>query len=770
MTKRMLVDATHPEETRIAVIHDQRLMDLEIETSGKEQIKGNIYLAKVTRVEPSLQAAFVDFNGGRQGFLSVTDLNLKFFPNEGRGKKESVEPSPSVPVVPPLPATEPSVQNGDLDAELEGDVEGDANGDLDLDLEEGEDAHTTLDAAPRFRRRPTIPIQKILTRGQTILVQVVKEPRGGKGASLTTNISLAGRYTVLLPENSGGGGISRKIVDATERKELRLILSSMEVPPGVSLIIRTAGLGHTKRDITRDLSYLLRLWKMILEKSAVAKAPCLIHEEGDLIIRTIRDLYSADMEEILIDGQEGYRRGKDFMRLLMPRYVKVVQPYKDLKPIFARFLVENQIESMHERVIQLKSGGYLVVDITEALVAIDINSGRATREKDVESTAFKTNREAVFEIARQLRLRDLGGLVVIDFIDMEDRKHNVEIEKIFKEAIKGDRAKIQLGHISPFGLLELSRQRLKPTFSENNRQECPRCQGRGTIRSVESFSIQLFRRIEEEASQERYSRLHYLVPQEVANFLLNQKRVPLARLEETLDISICIQGSSDLLTPDFKVERTNRPKSLLVDEAKNVEALAKKELESKFISEEVLEEVPEEDLEEEQDDDELEPVAEPSKESKDASDDEVVATVEKVEIVRKRRRRRRRRRVPVRPVVAEQTGTIPGETSMGQNGESAGTTELVTTTSVPGLFTLTECVELHNTENTQEGGEELSAGTDPPSVVTAPSVSLPRARRRRRRRPPTRVASGGVNSTSEGRGEELPIADVVAPIIEIEQA
>ncbi|MBF0368152.1 MAG: Rne/Rng family ribonuclease [Magnetococcales bacterium] len=553
MTKRMVMDATHPEEVRVAIVQDNRLLDLDIETATKEQIKGNIYLGRVTRVEPSLQAAFVDFNGGRQGFLSVSDLHPKLYPVDEKKGRDTPPPPPE-----PLAAEEPTPWD-EVEADEDEEEEDENNEPGNENKEEETKEKPTPSKTPRppksQHRRRRLPIQKILSANQTLLVQVVKEARGGKGASLTTNISLAGRYTVLLPENHGGGGISRKIQDPQERKELKKVVSSMEVPPEVSLIIRTAGLGHTKRDISRDMKYLLRLWRMIQEKSAKINAPALIHEEGDLIIRTIRDLYSSDMTEILIEGKEGYRRGKDFMRLLMPRYVKVVQQYKDPLPLFSRFQVENQIELMHERNIQLRSGGYLVIDITEALVTIDINSGRATREKDVETTAFKTNLQAVDEIARQLRLRDLGGLVVIDFIDMEEKKHNLEVEKRLKEAFKQDRAKIQLGRISQFGLFELSRQRLKPTFSETNRQECPRCQGLGTIRSVDSSAIHIFRLIEEEAGSGKQGQIYFRTPQDVANFLLNRKRNQLVQLEETFKVEIIIQGDANLETPLFKRDR-----------------------------------------------------------------------------------------------------------------------------------------------------------------------------------------------------------------------
>ncbi|MBF0108316.1 MAG: Rne/Rng family ribonuclease [Magnetococcales bacterium] len=635
MTRRMLVDATHPEEIRVAIVQDNRLVDLDIETANKEQIKGNIYLGRVSRVEPSLQAAFIEFHGGRQGFLSVNDIHPKYFTpggltgagaaareasatsalqaavaadaadgdesidfsvDEARRETEAVDPSSpgdgaessaesSLDVMDFSEASasgreqddgleaeseealEEEDDSGDEDAAADvghatgqDDPEGDVSElESESERDEEEDRPPLEEIRRQHRRRPP-PIQKILHRNQTVLVQVVKESRGNKGATLTTNLSLAGRYTVLLPENPGGGGISRKITDPAERKNLKGILNTLPISPEMSLIIRTAGVQRNKREFSRDISYLMRLWKMILEGTRTRKAPCLIHQEGDLIIRTIRDLYTTDMEEILIEGQEGYRLGKDFMRLLMPRYVKVVQPYRESIPLFARFQVESQIETMHDRVVQLKAGSYLVIDPTEALVTIDINSGRSTREKDVESTAFKTNLQAVDEIARQLRLRDLGGLVVIDFIDMEDRKHIQEVEKRVKEAFKSDRAKVQIGRISQFGLLELSRQRLRPTFSETNRMECPRCKGLGTIRSVESAAVYTYRCIEEEVAQGKYQVYNYHVSSEVMNYLFNHKRSPLVRLEESNQVSINIHADLRLQPPEFNTSHVEKSK------------------------------------------------------------------------------------------------------------------------------------------------------------------------------------------------------------------
>ncbi|MBF0159004.1 MAG: Rne/Rng family ribonuclease [Magnetococcales bacterium] len=718
MTKRMLVDATHPEEVRVAILQDQRLSDLDIETSAREQIKGNIYLAKVSRVEPSLQAAFVDYNGGRQGFLSVNDIHTKYYPKEFQDEKP---PHSDVNQDEGLESSQPT------------------------DEADGQESTTTQSF---FARRRVLPIQKLLTRNQVILVQVVKEARGNKGASLTTNISLAGRYTVLLPENSGGGGISRKIIDPQERKNLKELMAGLDIPSQVSLIIRTAGLGRTKREIMRDMSYLLRLWNMIQEKAANSTAPSLIHEEGDLIMRTIRDLYTTDMEEILIEGQDAYRNGKDFMRLLMPRYVKVVQPYKENIPIFSRFQVESQIESMHERVIQLKSGGYLVIDATEALVAIDINSGRSTREKDVESTAFKTNLQAAEEIARQLRLRDIGGLIIIDFIDMEDKKHNAEVEKRLKESFKLDRAKVQIGRISQFGLLELSRQRIKPAFSETSSRVCPRCQGIGTIRSVESASIHLLRRLEEEVCQGRYDRICYYTSPEVANYLLNQKREQLLRLEEIGHVQIVIQADAALQTPEMRKEHVERPKHLIAAIQIGYNTINDGD-EPDEIEEDLLDDEDEEDG----------PYAAPSR-SADDRDQAETATVQTGDSVstplssdengeRKRRRRRRRRSSSSnRPDTIE--ATAPDKEAESETAAADGPEDLV--------------------ESSTSGHDGDAAAVTPPADGLPRNGSKSRPRRRGTRSGPRAPAAQAVGTdsqpesvTAEGEAVSEPAAPPVAP-------
>ncbi|MBF0214906.1 MAG: Rne/Rng family ribonuclease [Magnetococcales bacterium] len=944
MTKRMLVDATHPEEIRVAIVQDNKLIDLDIETSSREQIKGNIYLARVSRVEPSLQAAFIDFGGGRQGFLSVNDIHPKYYPTNDKGDRgeylplplpepeddeedgefdydddeddEEEEESPPVtgkgaaaassggdgssrsrqPVMAerrarthtecpevksePVAGTESressdleagtdtvslvdsaeaevsslggsstsdgsetneasvsphdaeaaeesgearlpaspeesdvSEHSGTVDASGESDESDESEGagtsgesedfgasdesgefgdrgeaeeseragndsgpdELDGGVEIDEDGAPLLDTFKRFPRRQRLPIQKILTRGQKLLVQVVKEPRGNKGASLTTNLSLAGRYAVLLPENEGGGGISRKITDGVERKKLKEILETIAIPGQVSLIIRTAGLGRTKREIIRDLNYLLRLWKKILDNAGQADGPMVIHEEGDLIMRTIRDLYSSDMNEILIEGHEGYRRGKDFMRLLMPRYMKVVQPYKETQPIFSRFQIENQIESMHERIIQLKSGGYIVIEPTEAMVTIDINSGRSTREKDVETTAFKTNLQATEEIARQLRLRDLGGLIVIDFIDMEDKKHNLEVERQMRESLKLDRAKIQLGKISQFGLLELSRQRMKPTFSETNRMECPRCKGLGTIRSVESTAIHLFRMLEEDVSKNRYTRIVYRTSWDVANYLLNHKRAQLTSLEVESQIPLLIQGDESLQTPEYRVERIERPRAApLPDETTSEQKSGKSAVNSGRPARNNPAPAVQENARPNKVDSRQQPPAPATTSAPEEEEENETTAAPETAEKKKRRRRRRRKSASQTAPNALRPGETLNDAENGEEGEdeeeelsSVPGIQGVQATEAPGLFILARPVirepskpvkrttapapavpvvttVASGSEESEAGEGEEEGGAEEEGTVSAEGKSrAPRRRRRRRSTAAARRASAG---------------------------
>ncbi|MFQ5348647.1 MAG: ribonuclease E/G, partial [Rhodothalassiaceae bacterium] len=482
MSTRMLIDARHPEETRVAVIRGNRVEEFDYESVAKEQLKGNIYLAKVTRVEPSLQACFVEYGGNRHGFLAFSEIHPDYYqiPVADREALLAAEAEAAQ-----AEAAEDDAPEGETRPGKAADEAGE-----EPEVEEVAGEEDTDEEASERRRlrslRRRYKIQEVIKRRQILLVQVVKEERGSKGAALTTYLSLAGRYCVLMPNSFNGGGISRKIASQADRKKLKSVLSALDIPEGMGCIIRTAGLNRTKAEIKRDFDYLLRLWDEIRDRTLHSVAPALIHEEANLIRRSIRDLYSRDIDEVLVEGEEGYRTAKEFMKLLTPSHAKRVKHYKGAVPLFYRYKVESQLEAMYSPVVQLPSGGYLVIDPTEALVSIDVNSGRSTKEHNIEETALKTNLEAADEIARQLRLRDLAGLIVIDFIDMEERGNNRKVEKRLKEALRLDRARIQVGRISSFGLLEMSRQRLRPNLLEASMMPCPTCGGAGVVRSVES--------------------------------------------------------------------------------------------------------------------------------------------------------------------------------------------------------------------------------------------------------------------------------------------
>jgi ribonuclease E len=572
MVKRMLIDATHPEETRVVVVNGTRLEELDVETSTKRQIKGNIYLAKVVRVEPSLQAAFVDYGGNRHGFLAFSEIHPDYF---------------QIPVADrqALLAAQKADVNGDIDhghdevkpadAEIEiqsGDESRPESGEGDeaaADAGADEGAKPALvetvggdDAAEQEleRRRARLlrnyKIQEVIKRRQIMLVQVVKEERGNKGAALTTYLSLAGRYCVLMPNTARGGGVSRKIVNANDRRRLKAIASELDCPEGMAVIVRTAGSERSKVEIKRDYEYLLRAWDQVRELTLKSTAPASVYEEASLIKRSIRDLYARDIDEVLVEGDEGYRLAKDYMRMLTPSHAKKVQPYKEpAMPLFHRYQVETQLDAMHSPVVQLKSGGYIVISQTEALVAIDVNSGRATRERHIEETALKTNLEAAEEVARQLRLRDLAGLIVIDFIDMEENRNNHAVERKLKDALKHDRARIQVGKISAFGLLELSRQRLRPSLQETAFTPCPHCTGTGLVRSVESAAMHVLRAIEEEGIRRRSSEVTVFVPTQIALYILNQKRDALALIEGHYQFRVHLLGDDELVAPALRMER-----------------------------------------------------------------------------------------------------------------------------------------------------------------------------------------------------------------------
>ena len=656
MAKKMLIDATHAEETRVVVVDGNKVEEFDFESVNKRQLAGNIYLAKVTRVEPSLQAAFVDYGGNRHGFLAFSEIHPDYYqipvadrqalleeeqeyvrqqaeeetrekpsrsrksrggrrrkapdsvaektatdgdpvaskpagdipgmgvvdletgedtaaaPIEGFGQDAASEPPSDAPESPADTAPEATATETAPDAEAS--QTGDATTDADPESDAAEDS-APPDAATRDTqiesvasedveeeiRRPRKPrsrrykIQEVIKVRQILLVQVVKEERGNKGAALTTYLSLAGRYCVLMPNTARGGGISRKITNAVDRKRLKAIATEIDVPQGAGLIVRTAGAKRTKAEIKRDYEYLQRLWEQIRELTLKSVAPAPIYEEGNLIKRSIRDLYNREIDEIFVEGEEGYRLAKDFMKMLMPSHAKNVKHYTDPLPLFARYQVESYLSSMFNPTVQLRSGGYIVIGVTEALVAIDVNSGKATKEGSIEETALKTNLEAAEEVARQLRLRDLAGLIVIDFIDMDEKKNNAAVEKRMKDKLKTDRARIQVGRISGFGLMEMSRQRLRPGMIEATTAPCPHCHGTGLIRNDESMALSILRQLEEEGVRKRAGEVLVKAPVGIANFLMNQKRAHIAMIEARYALSVRIEADPALVSPDHTIER-----------------------------------------------------------------------------------------------------------------------------------------------------------------------------------------------------------------------
>jgi ribonuclease E len=533
MTRRILIDAAHEEETRVVVMDGNRVVDYDAEIASKRPLKGNIYLAKVTRVEPSLQAAFVEYGGNRHGFLSFNEIHPDYYkiPIEDREKILTEE------------------------AEAQSSEEGE-NGEA-IEIVGGDELEMLE------RRRVSIQarykIQEVVKRRQILLVQVVKEERGSKGAALTTYLSLPGRYCVLMPNTSRGGGISRKITDARDRKRLKGVIDGLGVAEGMAVILRTAGSERSKIEIKRDYDYSMRLWNEIRELTLASTAPTLIYEEGNLIKRTIRDLYAKEIEEILVDGEAGYKVAKDFMKALIPSHAKKVKKFDiDGEPLFQKYGAETLLESIHNPTVQLRSGGYIVIHQTEALVAIDVNSGRATRERHIEETALKTNSEAADEIAYQLRLRDLAGLIVIDFIDMEQNRNNSSVERRFKDGLRNDRARIQIGRISPFGLLEMSRQRLRPSISEITGDPCPHCDGTGFMQSTDWMALQVMRAIEDEATRQNATQIELKVSSEVALYLLNQKRQSLSDLEQRNNLRVIVRTNGENRGGTWEIEVLER--------------------------------------------------------------------------------------------------------------------------------------------------------------------------------------------------------------------
>jgi ribonuclease E len=534
MSKKMLIDAAHAEETRVVVVDGTRVEEFDFESQTRKQLRGNIYLAKVTRVEPSLQAAFIEYGGNRHGFLAFNEIHPDYY---------------QIPVA----DREALMRDDSHDDE---DDHHHARDEDDGDAVDDEEDAVEEELARRKRRlMRKYKIQEVIRRRQIMLVQVVKEERGNKGAALTTYLSLAGRYGVLMPNTARGGGISRKITTVTDRKRLKSVVQSLDVPQGMGLIVRTAGAKRTKAEIKRDYEYLLRLWENIRETTLHSIAPALIYEEEDLVKRAIRDMYDKELEGIWVEGEAGYREARDFMRMLMPSQAKKVFHYRDPAPLFVKHRIEDHLAQIYSPVVPLRSGGYLVINQTEALVAIDVNSGKATRERNIEATALKTNSEAAEEAARQLRLRDLAGLIVIDFIDMDEAKNNRTVEKVLKDALKDDRARIQMGKISGFGLMEISRQRRRTGVLEGTTHVCEHCEGTGRVRSVESSALAALRALEVEALKGSGA-VTLKVSRAVGIYILNEKRAYLVRLQQTHGLFVTVLVDDTLHAADNEIERT----------------------------------------------------------------------------------------------------------------------------------------------------------------------------------------------------------------------
>jgi len=539
MTRKMLIDAAHAEETRVVVLDGTRVEEFDFESQSRKQLRGNIYLAKVTRVEPSLQAAFVEYGGNRHGFLAFNDIHPDYFQIPLADREALMREA----------AESDDDENGHSASGGTLDEEGEAVGGLEDEVELDEEIE-------RQRRRMLrrYKIQEVIKRRQIMLVQVVKEERGNKGAALTTYLSLAGRYCVLMPNTDRGGGISRKITSATDRKRLRTVVQSLGTPKGMGLIVRTAGAKRTKAEIKRDYDYLVRAWDNIRETTLHSVAPALIYEEEDLVKRAIRDLYDKELDGIWVEGEAGYKEARDFMRMLMPTQAKKVQHYREAVPLFVRHRIEEHLSQIYSPVVPLKSGGYLVINQTEALVAVDVNSGRSTRERNIETTALKTNLEAAEETCRQLRLRDLAGLIVIDFIDMDEAKNNRAVEKRLKDCLKDDRARIQMGKISSFGLMELSRQRRRTGILEGTTLVCPHCAGAGRIRSVESSALSALRAVEMEALRGG-GEITLRVPRDVAVYILNAKRDYLVRIRQAHGLWVNVALDDTLTHAEHQIDR-----------------------------------------------------------------------------------------------------------------------------------------------------------------------------------------------------------------------
>ncbi len=764
-TKRMLIDSTHPEETRVAVIEGDRLTEYDVEIASRRQLKGNIYLAKVTRVEPSLQAAFVEYGGNRHGFLAFNEIHPDYYqipvadreallaeqaaaervadarrPAEDVDTNEGEDQSDVIKEDKDEPGEEMDTGEAQENGEgIDGDESVETVGGVDEDLD-----------VQRPRSSPRhYKIQEVIKRRQILLVQVVKEERGTKGAALTTYLSIAGRYCVLMPNTTRGGGISRKITSATDRKRLKKILGELGIPEGMAVIVRTAGAERSKAEIRRDYEYLIRLWNNIRELVLSSMAPTLVYEEGNLIKRSLRDLYDRDTDEILIEGETAYRTAKDFMKLFIPSHAKKVQLYEGGNiPLYHRFQVENELEAMHLPRVELKSGGSIVLNPTEALVAVDVNSGRSTRERHIEETALRTNLEACDEIARQLRLRDLAGLIVIDFIDMENTRNQGQVERRLKEAMKGDRARVQLGRISTFGLLELSRQRLRPSLFETSFTMCTYCAGTGVRRTTESTALSIFRRIEQEAVNGTAEQITVKMPPPVAFYLLNNKRASLLELEKRYTMTIIISGDDSLIPPDFEIYPMGERAPYVPDE--KVMPSGRERVDSRSETEADVEE-------------DLDAVAALDTGEDDAA---IVTAEEQEETAKRSRRRRPRRRKRVEPVGEPATATEPVQAVAAAEAALSEKTEVA---SKAGTNAGGDAVGEDIEDDEDEEGEDFQTGDEEQQDDEQAQLAKKRRRRgkrggrRRTRRPADESSESAASTDATAEFAGLPPTGALHP-------
>ena len=792
MPNKMLIDSSHPEETRVVVLRGNRVEEFDFESANKKQLRGNIYLAKVTRVEPSLQAAFVEYGGNRHGFLAFSEIHPDYYlipvadrqallaeealhheededePRENgrRSRRHKKEPDNRAARAnegdETVSEAAEDTEDGQPDAQEEfshGEENGDevpgvvtlgGSGNDEPDdraprrsRKKNDEPHEAPPAVEHMggdameelpRRTPRLrkqyKIQEVIKRRQILLIQVVKEERGNKGAALTTYLSLAGRYSVLMPNTARGGGISRKITQAADRQRLKSVVQELEVPEGMGVILRTAGASRTKAEIKRDFEYLMRMWENVRELTLQSTAPCLVYEEGSLIKRAIRDLYNKDIDEVMVAGENGYREAKEFMRLLMPSHAKNVKPYRDVQPLFARSGVETQLDAMFSNQVTLKSGGYIVINQTEALVAIDVNSGRSTREHNIEDTALRTNLEAAEEVARQLRLRDLAGLIVVDFIDMEETRNNRAVERRMKEALKNDRARIQVGHISHFGLLEMSRQRMRTGVLEGSTVLCPHCAGAGMVRSTSSIALHVLRALEDALIKNAQYNMIVRTRTEVALYILNQKRPHLAELEQRFGITITVLADESMVGSLYHaIERGEMAEPSLVRSIPAQTRIDIAPTPEDEADELVADEVEEEETEAEQ------PHARQPAKPREAQAAPAEAENGDGEAVRRKRRRRRRR-------------------GRGSDRESSGVMADAPQPSDDGLAAVAEIARAES-----ERSEMSEPAADSESAEQAPEDAKKAPARRSRRRAAKPVAAIPV---AEGTAEAAPVAPAEA--------